>query len=568
MIAAIYARKSTAQDDVDDDQKSVQQQIDNARAFAASKGWTVAEGHIYCDDAISGAETRRLVNRQRLLDAAASGRPPFGVVIMRDSSRFSREDGDEAFMELKRLARHVEIWFYQDAAQFTFGTLSANVVGFIKAEMNAEYRRQSSKLGQESHLRKAKAGHVTGGRVFGYDNVCSACGRAIPPGGLRCCKPAHVERRINEGQAAVVRRIFELSGSGWGYSRITKHLNAKQAPAPRPQQDRPAGWSPSTIYEVLHRDVYRGHLVWNKTRKRDAAGRTAVTARPESEWLRSDRPELRIVSDDLWNAVHARLGARRQFVRGQAVRPGRDIESKYLLSGFARCGTCGGAMVAMSRRRTGQPRALFYGCSAHQKRGPLVCDNALVLPIDRVNDAVLTALVRKVLRPAVAMAIMDEVFKALRPTARAASVVSLKSELRVLDAKIANLTAAIEQGAAVGPIVAKLQERQAEREALLTTLGAAQASEQLQVDRQTIERKVLAQLATWRTQLTTDARQALREVLSGPVRLTPTGEQYHFEGNTTTGSFIAGLIGAFNLYGVPSGIRDKVNNTKFEGIAA
>ena len=57
MIAAIYARKSTEQTGADADAKSVARQIDNARAFAASKGWTVADAHIYADDAISGAET-------------------------------------------------------------------------------------------------------------------------------------------------------------------------------------------------------------------------------------------------------------------------------------------------------------------------------------------------------------------------------------------------------------------------------------------------------------------------------------------------------------------------------
>jgi DNA invertase Pin-like site-specific DNA recombinase len=41
VIAAIYARKSTEQFGVDAEQKSVERQIDNARAFAAAKGWTV-----------------------------------------------------------------------------------------------------------------------------------------------------------------------------------------------------------------------------------------------------------------------------------------------------------------------------------------------------------------------------------------------------------------------------------------------------------------------------------------------------------------------------------------------
>jgi hypothetical protein len=38
MIAAIYARKSTEQNDVADEQKSVSRQIESARTFAAMKG--------------------------------------------------------------------------------------------------------------------------------------------------------------------------------------------------------------------------------------------------------------------------------------------------------------------------------------------------------------------------------------------------------------------------------------------------------------------------------------------------------------------------------------------------
>jgi DNA invertase Pin-like site-specific DNA recombinase len=47
MIAAIYARKSTVQTGADADAKSVPRQIENARAFAATKGWTVSDEHVY-----------------------------------------------------------------------------------------------------------------------------------------------------------------------------------------------------------------------------------------------------------------------------------------------------------------------------------------------------------------------------------------------------------------------------------------------------------------------------------------------------------------------------------------
>ena len=51
---------------------------------------------------------------------------------------------------------------------------------------------------------KAKAGHVTGGRVFGYDNV-EILG---PPDAQGRQKRSHVERCINDDAAAVVRRIW------------------------------------------------------------------------------------------------------------------------------------------------------------------------------------------------------------------------------------------------------------------------------------------------------------------------------------------------------------------------
>jgi DNA invertase Pin-like site-specific DNA recombinase len=42
MLAAIYARKSTEQNGVADEQKSVARQVEHARAYADRKGWTVS----------------------------------------------------------------------------------------------------------------------------------------------------------------------------------------------------------------------------------------------------------------------------------------------------------------------------------------------------------------------------------------------------------------------------------------------------------------------------------------------------------------------------------------------
>ena len=54
MIAAIYARKSTEQNGVSDEQKSVARQIEHAKAYAKSKGWTVPDPYVFVDDGVSG----------------------------------------------------------------------------------------------------------------------------------------------------------------------------------------------------------------------------------------------------------------------------------------------------------------------------------------------------------------------------------------------------------------------------------------------------------------------------------------------------------------------------------
>ena len=96
------------------------------------------------------------------VDMIESG-PPFQVLIMRDASRFSRRDGDEAFSELKAIAKAgVDIWFYHDGTRFEYGNFAANITGIVRAEMNAEFRRQIAKWTREAMERKAKAGHVTG----------------------------------------------------------------------------------------------------------------------------------------------------------------------------------------------------------------------------------------------------------------------------------------------------------------------------------------------------------------------------------------------------------------------
>lgn len=68
---------------------------------------------------------------------------------------------------------------------------------------------------------------------------------------------------------------------------------------------RPLGWCPTAIREILRRDLYRGIVWWNRTQTIQRDGTKKRRLRPQSDWLRIEAPELRIVSDALWAQVEA-----------------------------------------------------------------------------------------------------------------------------------------------------------------------------------------------------------------------------------------------------------------------
>src|SRR5215470_922310 len=197
MIAAIYARKSTDQN-LPDAEKSVTRQVEHATAYATSKGWTVDPAHVYSDDAVSGAEFVKRPGLNRLL--AALARPSFSVVIMAEPSRLGREQiGTSA--TLKRITEAgVRVRYYLTDSEAVMDTALGKIVSALSS-FTAEAEREAARARTfDALLRKAKAGYVAGGLVYGYTNHRTEAG--------------HVELQIHEGEAAVLRRIFQAYAAG------------------------------------------------------------------------------------------------------------------------------------------------------------------------------------------------------------------------------------------------------------------------------------------------------------------------------------------------------------------
>ncbi len=534
MIAAVYARKSTKQDR-DAEDKSVTTQIENARVHAEQHGWTVADAYIYFDDETSGAETTKLAGRQRLLDAVENG-PPFEVLLMRDPSRFSREDGDEAFALLKAIRRAgIRIRFYSDSTDFEYGNLASNIVGFMRSEIAAEYRRQIASVTAETLRRKARAGHVVGGRVFGYDIVVVN---------------SHKERRVNNIEAAVVVRACELYAGGLGYASIAAILNAEGAPAPRTWKDPASKWSAGTVRELVSRPLYRGEIVYGATKKRNVEGKVDPTNRPASEWIRIPAADLRILSPELSDAVAARLAAMhaRSLHAANGTLLGRPAgeSSPYVLVGLLRCGTCGGSMEVLSSK-SGAHRTFFYRCYRSRRQGATACANKVPLRMTDADEAVIDAVEETLMNPTVverALALAEaEILEEQTGRERDA----FAARLAATDTEVARLTSAIKRGGDLDPLLDALRDTEARRADLRQRMAAIDAvprSRKLDVD--AVRTKLRSYVADYRKLLrgyVPQTQQILRRLVVGKLTFTPKlNGDYEFSGRGTVRPLLAGVV--------------------------
>jgi hypothetical protein len=262
---------------------------------------------------------------------------------------------------------------------------------------------------------------------------------------------------------------------------------------------------------------------------------------------------LRIVPEPLWQAVRERFrDTRVSYLRatnGQLWgRPANGIESRYLLTGLAQCGRCGGRLIVHSRTSGGR-RANAYLCSYHHLRGSTVCPGGLVLPMDGTNEAVLETVEQEVLHPEVVRRALRKVLDDLEtPTDTVVPHrTALQAELTVLDRELARLTAAVAQGGDLRPLLDGIQAREQRRRTLQTEVAGLEGLRAVGArDLQDIQRDVEVRLADWRGLLrrqVTQSRQILKKLIVGRIvfRRREDGV-YEFSGQASLGRILAGVI--------------------------
>lgn len=93
--------------------------------------------------------------------------------------------------------------------------------------------------------------------------------------------------------------------------------------------------------------------------------------------LRVEVPELRIISDELWEMVQAvnRRGRDKYYATRQGGMNRTDHSRKYLLSGVMVCGICGGPYTVID----GKAPNVRYGCPNHRFRNTCTTKTTILL---------------------------------------------------------------------------------------------------------------------------------------------------------------------------------------------
>jgi DNA invertase Pin-like site-specific DNA recombinase len=370
MRAAIYARYSSG----NQRDASIEDQVRQCQARIEREGWALSE--TYTDAAISGASTLR-PGYQNMLEDGRRG--AYDVIVAEALDRLSRDQEHIAGLYKQLSYAGVRL------VTLSEGEINELHVGLM-GTMNALFLKDlahKTRRGLEGRIRQGKSG---GGNAYGYDVV-----KKVDSAG----EPIRGERRINEAQATVVRRILQEFFQGRSPRTIALALNQEGVAGPSGN-----AWAASTIHGnwrrgtgVLNNELYIGRLVWNRQNfiKDPATGKRQGRLNAQEDWIIEDVPHLRIIDQDLWERVKTRQLKTRTRVttKNNGVRSERARRPRYLLSGLLKCGVCGGGFSKIS--------AHHYGCSTARNKG--TCSNLLTIRRDDLETTVLTGLRDQLMHP-------------------------------------------------------------------------------------------------------------------------------------------------------------------------
>jgi site-specific DNA recombinase len=389
--AAIYARFSSPNQRL----TSLEDQERNCREVIEGKNWIVIEEYVMRDASVSGTSMLNRPGLQSLLRAAKTDPRPFDYLVIDSTSRLNRNLGD--ILQLtERLQFHgVKLHFAAqglDSANESIFRSMLTIVG-LNDEMSSKFLANNVHRGQKGRVLE---GYTSGSRCFGYTSV-----RVLDPssvGGKGQSTSLGSRLKVIPEEAETIIRIGEMFAGGVSVHQIEKILTAEKVPAARKPRigDVPSSWNSCLINRILRNQKYVGVVLWNQTKqfKDPETGAIETRKKRQDEIVRVELPHLRIIPEDLWDRIQARIKIVDEKVKPHRLGGMNKAENKtYLFSGLLECGVCGGPIIITG----GKGCEASYGCrAARYQRG---CTNKLRVRADRLTAQLVEALAERVLTP-------------------------------------------------------------------------------------------------------------------------------------------------------------------------
>lgn len=330
---AIYARVST---DKKEQQESIPAQVQGLRKWLLEKskednGSVYNLVEIYEDQGFSGSNFDRdsFIKMKEDID---SGK--INMVLTRDLSRFSRNYVMAGY--------YIEDYFKVNNIRFVsvldnVDTLfEVNDIVPFKNILNEMYIKDCSRRVKDAlKQRMLRGSSIASKPLYGYKFDVSY------EGSTKTIKLVPADDHTTE----VVKEIYNLYSSGWGYGRIATYLNSKNIEPPA-QRIKNYGkgkfgiWTNNTIKSMLTNPKYGGIMAQQRWKKLSYKVKKVVTTDKE-EWIYGEEFKG-IIDKEVFEEVQDMIKKRSTKYRYKA-------ECIYPFSTVIRCNECGGSMSYRKR---------------------------------------------------------------------------------------------------------------------------------------------------------------------------------------------------------------------------
>ena len=354
MKIAAYCRVSTEKEAQID---SLEKQIEFFNEFTKKNGYELYK--LYADEGISGKQIKhRKQFQQMMIDAKAK---KFDKVVVKDVSRFARNTVDllQSVRELKSYG--VQVDFLNNGEVMEGGSEFILTILGAMAQQESANMSKRVKFGKDITAKKGRVPNL----VFGYDKI----------------PDERYTLKINEEEAKIVKEIFEsYVYKGIGTTKIAWNLNDRGIRTKKTKSK----WVQTSIVRMLKNAIYTGRVTNKKSEVTDFITGTRKEL-PEEEWIIVEKPEMRIISDELFNRAQELLEQRSNEFKLNNKRK----KTEYVFSTLIYCKHCGYSFRRIKRKYTADgPEYIRWVCSGRNSMGVNHCPNTTVIDEEELLNAI------------------------------------------------------------------------------------------------------------------------------------------------------------------------------------